>query len=117
MKNIDCQKTISHLPSTITMKKTVTIPTNLFCLSASKKYLNTNIKVMFFGQETNDWEGNFENSYDLNHLLKTYDNFFNNGNYFKYIGQFWNGIFKLKLKLKEHYFNSRKKVGLLRRVL
>ena len=65
-------------------------PTNpLLLYIDEKKYENADIKVMIFGQETNDWEGDFQNNPNLS--LETYDDFYNSNDCFGYAGQFWNG--------------------------
>lgn len=71
-------------------------------------YANADIKVVIFGQETNDWEGDFQN--DINVSLDTYDYFFNSNDCYTYGGQFWNGFNRflslLKLKFPDKKISS-----------
>lgn len=65
-------------------------PTNpLLLYLDEEKYKNAEIKVMILGQETNDWEGDFQNNPNLS--LKTYNDFYNSNDCYRYGGQFWNG--------------------------
>jgi len=81
-------------------------PTNPLLLYLNEEDLNrADVRVMFFGQETNGWR--WENEIitdDFNLLLKDqYDDFFNYGGCFGYGGQFWNGISKFKQMIAEKY--------------
>lgn len=51
------------------------------------KYQKSDLKIMFFGQETNDWEGPCGK--EINELLCTYQKFLTDGNR---RGQFWNAV-------------------------
>ena len=78
-------------------------PTNplLLTVKNEEKYLNADIRVMIFGQETNDWGGNFVN--DIEYIQSIYDDFFSTRYCFKYGGQFWNGIKRFLKILEEKY--------------
>ncbi len=66
------------------------------------KYNKSDIKVMIFGQETNSWDGLYNNNYD--EILKKYEEFFNTNKCMdNYGGQFWNGFKKLKIKIENKY--------------
>lgn len=74
-----------------------TKPTNplLLRLKDDNSYLNADIKIMIFGQETNNWGNDFKN--DIKFIKTIYNDFFNTNHCFVYGGQFWNGI-KLFMK-------------------
>lgn len=81
-------------------------PTNpLLLFINDEKYQNADIKIMIFGQETNDWEGDFQN--DINISLDTYNNFYNSNDCFRYSGQFWNGFNRFLMLLNEKYPNKK----------
>lgn len=57
------------------MKKINSNPSNPLLLNIDEEnYQKSKYKVMIFGQETNDWEGDFGN-YNIEHLLEVYKNF------------------------------------------
>jgi hypothetical protein len=90
-------------------------PTNPLLLNPDTEYENADIRVMIFGQETNDWEGIF-NPYatsdkTINRLLDVYNGFYNLEGYKKHGGHFWNGFRLFKGILTEKYPN--KKVSFL----
>lgn len=85
------------------------VPANLLCLSVPKNYIDSEVKVMFFGQETNDW-GTYSDEDDEETLKKAYDDFFTSKNCFSYGGQFWNGVSRTANLLE---LRSGKSVGLL----
>ncbi len=81
-------------------------PTNPLLLKVNEdKYNKSDLKIMFFGQETNSWEGNF--SGDISISINKYDRFFLNDSCFSYGGQFWNGISKLKNKFNDKFDNKK----------
>lgn len=95
----------SELQNILNDEKKEKKPTNPLLLKINeRKYSNADIKIMIFGQETNDWEGDFNN--DIGHLLQEYDNFFNSQDSFSYGGQFWNGYSKFITLLQERFPNS-----------
>ncbi|WP_034893729.1 uracil-DNA glycosylase family protein [Gillisia sp. Hel_I_29] len=60
-----------------------------------EKYRNSDIKVMFCGQEPNTWGGELKNS--ISKIQLYYQDFFlSNYCYDKYGGQFWNGVNRLR---------------------
>ncbi|WP_343665231.1 hypothetical protein [Chryseobacterium mucoviscidosis] len=80
-------------------------PTNpLLLFVDEKKYKNADIKIMIFGQETNDWEGDFQNNPNLS--LETYNDFYNSNDCFGYAGQFWNGYNRFLTLLSNKYPNK-----------
>ncbi len=78
-------------------------PTNplLLVLKDEEKFNNADIRIIIYGQETNDWCGNFEA--DIEETKLTYNNFFNTNECFKYAGHFWNGISLFIKKMREKY--------------
>lgn len=56
---------------------------------------------MIFGKETNDWEGFFPHAGGVDHLLRTYGEFYNDGDCYAYAGHFWNGFKRFKLAFEE----------------
>lgn len=77
-------------------------PTNpLLLYIDEEKYKNADIKIMIFGQETNDWEGDFQNNIETS--IETYDDFFNSNDCYAYGGQFWNGFNRFLTLLKNKY--------------
>ncbi len=87
-------------------EKQIQKPTNPLLINLDKvQYENSDIKVLIFGQETNDWEMNFNSS--IEHSLSTYNDFYNSGECFIYGGHFWNGFRKFLNSLKEN-FNDKK---------
>lgn len=65
------------------------------------KWEQSDIRLMFFGQETNGWGGNFNG--DLEYVIDIYKDFFNSDYCWSYGGQFWNGISRFIVLLKEKY--------------
>jgi hypothetical protein len=59
----------------------------LIHIKNEEKYHNADIKIMFFGQETNGWEGVI-GSKNINQLQNTYSLFLER----RYGGQFWNAV-------------------------
>lgn len=85
-------------------------PTNLLCLNISDEYLQADIKVMVFGQETNDWHGDYGGANEAESLVEEYDEFFTSKKCFSYGGQFWNAVSKTVDTLQD---KTGKSVGLL----
>jgi hypothetical protein len=111
--SIGYQDVLNGLNETFTDQISLDAPTNLFCLKASDDYMQSDVKVMIFGQETNDWEREFPHPDGLPHLLNVYDEFFNNGRCFSYGGQFWNGFSKIQDRIREEYSEESKKIGFI----
>jgi hypothetical protein len=63
----------------------------LIHINDEEKYQNADLKIMFFGQETNTWEGKLGDK-SIDELLHTYSEFFGKGKCFRYGGQFWNAV-------------------------
>jgi hypothetical protein len=85
-------------------------PTNPLLIYLNEEDLNmADVRVMFFGQETNSWQlGNEILTDDIDMLLKDqYDAFFNHNGCFSYGGQFWNGISKFKQMIAEQLPNKK----------
>jgi hypothetical protein len=82
--------------------------THPLLLQISDEYENADLKVMFFGQETNDWCGVFEEDDDISPILKTYQDFYLNKGYESYGKPFWNYIKKLK---NNNTADNSKKIG------
>ncbi len=88
--------------------------TNPLLLTVNDEYLKADIKIMFFGQETNLWLKERKNGAFLGEIqpvINLYNNFYWNKGCYSYGGQFWNGIGRFKDKVNEKYPN--KKLGLL----
>ena len=113
MTSIDYQEVLDKLKSSNLGNSFCTTPSNLLCISAPKEYFEADMKVMFFGQETNDWHGDFSPEVSVEKLLFDYNHFFDTGRCFSYGGQFWNGISKLKSELETKSKDDGKSVGLL----
>ena len=62
---------------------------------------SADIKIMFFGQETNGWEKLF--SKDIDTLQNVYNGHYNKGGGYKYGYAFWNSILKLKNSIEKQY--------------
>jgi hypothetical protein len=67
-------------------------PTNPLLLRIDKEdeWLSADLRIMIFGQETNDWEKQPDKS--MEHLYGVYDRFFNKGECWSYGGAFWRGV-------------------------
>jgi uracil-DNA glycosylase len=80
-----------------------TKPTNplLLVLRDEKKFNSADIRIMIYGQETNDWGGNFENNIEETKVI--YNDFFNTNACFSYGGQFWNGVNLFLKKIRQKY--------------
>lgn len=83
----ECSKTINGIISSGAEP-----PTNPLLISPPLGYYDSDFKIMYFGQETNCWEGPFPDPKGVDHLLEVYDRFANNGGGFRYGGQFWNAL-------------------------
>ena len=80
--------------------------TNPLLLKVPDGWHQASTKIMFFGQETNDWGGIFGES-NLDSVLGSYADFYLSGDCFKrYGGWFWNGIARLKQRIKSKYPDS-----------
>lgn len=55
-------------------------------------YEQARLKVAFFGQETNGWEGPFNGRKTVEELRSVYHRFVNKGGGFNYGGQYWNAV-------------------------
>lgn len=74
----------------------------LLKIEKEEEYLNSDIRIMFFGQETKDWGGDFnDDEAKVENLLDVYDKFFNKKGYKRIGGHFWNAISKLTEKVKD----------------
>jgi hypothetical protein len=77
-------------------------PTNpLLIYLDEEKYQSSDIKIMIFGQETNDWGDNFTG--DPNDALNTYNDFFNSNACYGYAGHFWNGVNRFLTLLSQRF--------------
>ncbi len=78
--------------------------TNPLLIQVDEKYTKADIKIMFFGQETNTWLGELNDGAFLGEvepLLDLYNDFFLEDSCFAYGGQFWNGIKRFKELLSD----------------
>lgn len=55
-------------------------------------YEQAGLKIAYFGQETNGWEGRFDASKTVDDLRRVYHRFANEGDGFRYRGHYWNAI-------------------------
>ena len=80
-------------------------PTNpmLLYVGDEKAWQDADLRVMVFGQETNDWEGYFSTDKPIAHLCDVYDRFFNKGGCWEYGGHFWNGVARLKKMIGDKF--------------
>jgi hypothetical protein len=62
----------------------------LLSIKNEEEYNNSDIRLMIYGQETNSWYDKFHNN--MESILDCYDSFFNEGECWRYGGQFWNGV-------------------------
>lgn len=78
-------------------------PTNPLLLSIDEEeYRNADIRIMFYGQETNSWYDSFNPN--MQFTLKEYENFYLSGTAMKgYGGHFWNGINRFKKLFQKKY--------------
>jgi hypothetical protein len=80
-------------------------PTNPLLLHVGNEeaWRSAHLRVMVFGQETNDWKGEYHPDKTIAYLCGLYDGFFNKGACWSYGGQFWNGVNRLKSMLAEKF--------------
>lgn len=81
------------------------LATHPLLIKTDDEYAKADLKVMFFGQETNEWNGVFEEYADLESVLAVYENFYLKKGYEQYGKPFWNFIRNLKST------QSTKKIG------
>ncbi|NNK83044.1 MAG: hypothetical protein HKO92_07960 [Flavobacteriaceae bacterium] len=79
-------------------------PTNPLLLTVNNDYLDADIKIMIFGQETNSWFNKFNS---VEELQNAYKNFFLEKNYKKRGGQFWNGTNQLVSLISNEFPNKK----------
>lgn len=113
MYSVDYQEALNSLKRSLTEQLSADGPTNLLCLKASDEFIQADVKVMIFGQETNDWECEFPHPDGVPHLHSVYDEFFNKGKCFSYGGQFWNGFSKIQDRLRDEFSAESKSVGFI----
>jgi hypothetical protein len=77
-------------------------PTNplLLYVDNEEEWTNADLRVMVFGQTTNDWE---ELGKSVEYLQNVYNGFFNEGECWSYGGAFWNGFARFKRILADKY--------------
>ena len=80
------------------------MPSNPLLLCVDERYTRARIKVMYLGQETNDWEGDFPQG--IGHLIATFRDFYLGGACFRYGGQFWNGIARFERRLRSRFADA-----------
>jgi len=79
--------------------------THPLLIKTNEEYEYADLKVMFFGQETNEWHGAFEEGIDIDSVTNVYDEFYLQKGYEKYGKPFWNFVRSLK------NIQSEKKIG------
>lgn len=87
--------------------------TNPLLIKVDSQYTNSDLKVMFFGQETNYWYGEKNKGEfigQIEPLLDLYESFYLKGKCYSYGGQFWNGVSRFKQLLSN---DLNVKVGLV----
>jgi len=97
------QKAISSYLA-IHQNKTIANPLLISDLSV-EKFVAGELRIMFFGQETNGWYNDNELKTKL--LQKAYDDFYTSDYCYSYGGQFWNGVNRFK-SLIENEFSQKK---------
>jgi hypothetical protein len=75
-------------------------PANPQLLWVPEDYAVSKLKVAYFGQETNGWEGPFAETKGVTHLQKVYHEFVN-VRPFQYGGQYWNGVKSFQRAIEE----------------
>lgn len=88
-------------------------PANPLLLKITDEYHIADLKIMFFGQETNGWWGDYLIEGGVDRLQEEYSNFFVDRYCYTYGGQFWNGIKKLEDRLQDKAEEANKSVSLL----
>lgn len=88
-----CMDTIESVPSSSEGG-----PANPLVIKPPVGYFESGLKVMYFGQESNGWEGPYIQSSGIGHLLGVYDEFVKPG---RYGGHFWNAIWRFQDAFKE----------------
>lgn len=87
------------------------LPTNPLLINIDEDiYREADLRIMVFGQETNDWYGPWGNL-SLSQTLECYSEFFGSGAWRKYGGHFFNGVRNYHSKIKERFPD--KKVSLV----
>lgn len=81
----------------------------LLSIGNEEEFKNADIRLIVFGQETNNWYEEFHN--EIIHIIGKYDEFYNSGGCWSYGGQFWNGVARFIAMLQEKYPN--KKISLI----
>lgn len=81
----------------------------LLSIGNEEEFKNADIRLMVFGQETNNWYDEFHN--DIPSIIECYDSFFSNDKCWGYGGQFWNGVGRFIELLQTKYSN--KKISLI----
>ena len=83
-----CMETVNTVPTSRNGG-----PANPLLVSPPEDYFGSGLRIMYFGQETNGYEGSYEGSRGIDHLLGVYKRFTTENNGFpRYGGQFWNAI-------------------------
>lgn len=77
----------------------------LIYVDDEESYKNADIRLMIFGQETNNWYS--EREVSIENIQNLYDGFFNGGECWDYGGQFWNGVKRFLTELKKKYSNKK----------
>jgi hypothetical protein len=107
---LDYSRVLKQLESSLPDDFNGEYPTNLLCLTMPQSYKDSELKVMVFGQETNDWYGSYSGEHNEDWLKEAYDEFFTSNDCFSYGGQFWNGVSRTVHQLENR---TGKTVGLL----
>ena len=77
----------------------------LLSVNDEEAFKKADIRLMIYGQETNNWYKTFHN--DMHEIRGNYDSFFNAGECWSYGGQFWNGIKRFLELLQQKHPNKR----------
>ena len=88
----------------------------LIHIDSEEDWKNADIRLMFFGQETNRWCGEWSDESNpgrpgMDYVQGIYDVFFNKEGCWSYGGQFWNGVSRFIKLLHEKYPD--KKISLI----
>lgn len=81
-------------------------PTNplLIKVRNEEDYASADIRLMIFGQETNNW---YERNNSIDDVWKKYDVFFNDGRCYKKGGQFWNGVKRFEERISKKFSDKK----------
>jgi hypothetical protein len=97
------------------LNETENMATHPMLIKTDEEYENTDLRVMIFGKETNNWYGLFEEGIDIDSVISFYDEFYIKNGSVKYGKHFFNFISLIKRKLSDkkigYIWNNVLKIG------